>query len=507
MKKAFLLLFLIYLSISPLIAQKTPYSWGDVRFSKELIRTFPKTDLLKFTKLGKRVEFELINSEFEAMLTYAENHGYPFAEIRFDSLEIIDSTVNVFINFQLNELVKFDSLSIINKKVIRYNFLSSYLGIKVGDVYNESRVKELKNRIEELGFINLKYQPKIYFANEKAVIVLDPEKRNANKFDGLIGVQPSNIGAKTSIIGQANLYLVNVFGRAERASVDFRSQANQTRDLKIMLSYPYIFSSAFGITGNLDIRRQDTSFSILSRAISIQYLMRANNQINFNYRITESNLLSTKKYSNATELPNNLDVNKRLYGLQFNFEKLDYRLNPSKGYSFIGSGYVGNREVLKNAGLEDSLYKDIKLKSTQFQFAIGIRKFFKLKDRLTLLTSIKSELILADELFNNELLRFGGINDLRGFDEESIFSSNYSFGTIEFRYLLDRNSFVRAFLDQAYYFNQLLSIEDYPRGVGIGVQLQTKAGMLQLNYALGMQKNSNFNFQTGKIHLGIINYF
>jgi outer membrane protein assembly factor BamA len=121
--------------------------------------------------------------------------------------------------------------------------------------------------------------------------------------------------------------------------------------------------------------------------------------------------------------------------------------------------------------------------------------------------SYKTEWIDSEKLFNNELLRIGGINDLRGFDEESIFTSYYWISTFEYRFLLDRNSFFRLFYDQAYYVNKVLNTKDYPFGIGAGVQIQTIAGMLQLNYALGAQANSGINFQTGKVHFGIINYF
>jgi hypothetical protein len=481
--------------------------WGTLKIDESILALIPKSGLKNATKQESAINAEVLNEAIEQTLTFLEDHGYPFAEIGFDSVSIVNYKLSANLKLQLNALVKFDTLSIIDKKVIHPSFLSSYIGIKQGEVYSEKKITAIQNRIDELGFIRLKYPPKIYFSNNTATLVLSPEKRNANKFDGLIGVQPNGTGQKTAIVGQAQLYLVNIIGRGEKASVDFKSQANQTRDLKVMLNYPFVFSTSFGLTGNLDIRRQDTSFSVLGRAIAIQYLLKGNNQISLNYRVSESNLLSVKKYENSNVLPENLDVKKRAYGISTNLENLDYRINPRKGYSFNASLMVGTRNISKNAGITDSLYKEVDLSSTQLQVLASIKKFISLSTKQVLLLSYKTELLESEQVFNNEMMRIGGINDIRGFDEESIFNSYYWIATVEYRFLLDRNSFFRLFFDQAYYFNKALSVDDYPYGLGAGVQIQTVAGMLQLNYALGAQANSGINLQTGKIHFGIINYF
>lgn len=485
----------------------TIWKWGDIQLDENLVGIFPKSDLKNLIKPDGVIKIDLLNDAIEQILTYTEDHGYPFAEIKFDSIRKDGNKINAKLSLTLHPLIKFDTLNIIDKKSIHPSFLGSYIGIKAGDVYSEKKVVAIQNRIDELGFIRLKYPPRVYFANNTATLVLSPEKRNANKFDGLIGVLPNANNQKTSIVGQAQLYLVNVLGRGEKASVDFKSQANETRDLKVMLNYPFLFSTSFGLTGNIDIRRQDTSFSVLGRALSVQYLLKGNNQVSLVYRVTESNLLSTKKYTNATVPPENLDVKRNSYGISSLFEKLDYRINPRKGYSLQTAILLGTRKITKNAGIEDSLYNGLSLSSTQIQVMANVKKFFSLGAKQVLLFGYKTEWVESEKLFNNEMIRIGGINDLRGFDEESIFTSYYWITTLEYRFLLDRNSFFRLFFDQAYYYNKALLAEDYPYGVGAGVQIQTVAGMLQMNYALGAQANSGLNFQTGKIHFGIINYF
>jgi len=51
------------------------------------------------------------------------------------------------------------------------------------------------------------------------------------------------------------------------------------------------------------------------------------------------------------------------------------------------------------------------------------------------------------------------------------------------------------------YFN------DTPSGFGAGMDFQTKAGIFSLSYAIGNSIGNPFNFGTGKINFGIVDYF
>ena len=517
MRKPFFILCLIVLTVSTLFAQNNvllpsygeQWKWGNIKVNGKLDSLYPNNTLKKVIVENSIIDSIQLQDAIENTIQFFEQTGYPFVAISFDSIQknYSSHTIQAILKLELNARVQLDSLKIIGDKNISERYLINYLGLKPNSIYDERKIKDIQNRIDELTFLRLKNPVQVYFVNNKAKVVLNTEKRNANKFDGLIGIQPTNTNQRTTIIGQAQLYLINVLKKGEKLSVDFKSQANSTRDIKLYANYPYVFNSNFGVDVNIDLRRQDTTFSTFGRGIGIQYLFTGNNQIRFIYRVDESNLLSTKKYENVTVLPNNIDVKKYSYGINFQYEKLDYRINPKRGYSVQSTTLLGTRTILKNSSIEDSLYKDYDLSTKQILFMISFKKYFNIYKKNILLAAMQSKWIASEKLFNNELLRLGGINDLRGFDEEAIFASYVLQSTLEYRYILDRNSFFRLFYDQAYFKNELTQTEDYPYGIGLGVQMQTAAGMLQLNYALGSQAGSGLNFQTGKIHFGIINYF
>jgi hypothetical protein len=48
---------------------------------------------------------------------------------------------------------------------------------------------------------------------------------------------------------------------------------------------------------------------------------------------------------------------------------------------------------------------------------------------------------------------------------------------------------------------------DMPYSFGAGVLFQTKAGIFQMNYALGHQFNNDISLRAGKVSFGLVNTF
>ena len=208
-------------------------------------------------------------------------------------------------------------------------------------------------------------------------------------------------------------------------------------------------------------------------------------------------------------MPANADIQNNMYGIGIKYEELDYRLNPQKGFYINGNISVGTKTIKKNIALNPIVYDKLKLNSTQYNAELEACLYLSLIDRSTLKLGIQSGFIYGESIFQNELFRIGGLKALRGFDEESIFASSFAIFTIEYRYLLEQNSYLYLFSDGAYYEknNNKSYINDTPISFGAGISFETKAGIFSINYALGKQFDNQFQVKSGKIHFGIVNYF
>ena len=100
---------------------------------------------------------------------------------------------------------------------------------------------------------------------------------------------------------------------------------------------------------------------------------------------------------------------------------------------------------------------------------------------------------------------------MRGFQEESLLTSSYAVVTAEIRFLLAGLSNIHLFFDYGIIENDgFKDIPDtfvMPYSPGVGLSIQTKAGILRLDYALGQYYGQGFDSRNGLIHLGIQSIF
>ena len=440
-----------------------------------------------------------------------ENNGYPFAVVKLDSVYIDDEGVTASLKLQKNILVKIDSVRIYGSSKVSEKYIHNYLDIKPGDFYSEKLVRRVDNRLSELPFVSQAKPHTIAFTKTKSYLNLYLDKRNANRFDGIVGFLPNEETGKVEFTGDVKLKLQNSFNRGELLNFNWRRLVNQSQDLKVKFNYPYLFNTPFGIDFDFKLYRRDTTFLDVYLKYGIQYLWSANNYIEVFLHDKNSNLLSTSQYTNATVLPSFADINSTLYGLAVNFEQLDYRLNPRKGVSFYLEAEVGRKKIRRNNELNPEIYEGLDLNTNLYNLSASINYFIPLSRVMVLMLGNQSAYTFNENIFENELNRIGGLLILRGFDEESIFTSLYTVNTLEYRILLEKNSFWYLFFNGAYYENNNVALEnkitDTPFGFGTGITFETNAGIFSINYALGKQFSNPIIFRAAKIHFGFVNYF
>jgi len=128
----------------------------------------------------------------------------------------------------------------------------------------------------------------------------------------------------------------------------------------------------------------------------------------------------------------------------------------------------------------------------------------------TVKTAFNSGVFISPNIFRNELFQIGGYKLLRGFNEESIYATQYAVLTAEYRYRLALNSFMFAFADGGWVRNkyQSVNVKNNFIGAGLGLAFETKFGLLNISYAAGKRDDVKLNLRTAsKIHFGYVNYF
>lgn len=447
----------------------------------------------------------------EKILLYFENNGYPFATVKIDSVQIKDQAISGVFNVQKNKLFRIDSIKVEGSARVSRNFLYRYLSIKDGMPYNEAILRKISVNVKQLPFL-LEKKPQIVRLSEGSNrLFLYLDKKNASQFDGIIGILPDANSGKTVITGDIKLKVVNgIFRNGETFDLQWRRLQDQTQDFTGRLVYPYLAGTPLGIDYYLKIYRKDSSFVDINNQFALQYYFSGLNFIKLGYKQRNSNLISTANLVIVNNVPQFADVTTRSYGLGLFYEKLNYRFNPHRGVALSLNGQTGNREISKNPNVDESFYSNLQLRSLQYQFDANLAAYIQLHRNNVLKLSAQAASIFGNStVFRNELFRIGGLRTLRGFDEESIYASTYVIPTLEYRYLFQENSNLLLFVEGAWYENTSNGgySKDSPLSFGAGMNIETKAGILTITYALGRQLNNPIDFRNGKIHFGLIALF
>jgi hemolysin activation/secretion protein len=105
----------------------------------------------------------------------------------------------------------------------------------------------------------------------------------------------------------------------------------------------------------------------------------------------------------------------------------------------------------------------------------------------------------------NELFRFGGLNSIRGFTENSLQAYFTTSILTEYRHILSSNLYIHSILDYCIYKNksdtQQTDKTEKLLGIGLGFGLQTKNGLLKFALANGSTQNQQIEIYNTIIHI------
>nr|MBS0037954.1 BamA/TamA family outer membrane protein [Saprospiraceae bacterium] len=472
---------------------------------------------------GNTISRDDLLTLYRVLIEVAEQNGHPFAAVKLDRFEVVDSVILGKLSLDPGPLIYFDGVEVSGNLDIAPYYLASYLDVKPGTPYNAQHVYSLKNRLEELPFVGLLSDPTVRFKENRALVVLELESLNASRIDLVLGFLPGDeLDQRLVITGNITGEFFNQLGLGERIFLDFQRLRPQTQDLELAFTYPYFLDLPFGLDTRFELSRRDSLFLDLGFYGGLEYMFSGSSSIRLFLDNRRSTLLSIDEESLlATEaLPDRLDYSRTGIGLAYQLNRHDFRLNPTSGWSLITDLSIGQRKIKKNEQILnlsnesidfDALYDSISLQTTVFNLGLTLNRFFPIGSIMTLKAELNTAVIYSDEqILFNELYRIGGNKLLRGFDEESVFASAYALSTLEYRLLTGRRSYFFTFFDLGYIENKSINAQlssDWLMGFGGGMTFDTAAGIFSLSVALGSRQEVPVDFRRAKIHFGYLSLF
>tara|TARA_Y100000589_G_scaffold59876_1_gene50522 strand:- start:26239 stop:27990 length:1752 start_codon:yes stop_codon:yes gene_type:complete len=498
-----------------------PYSWSSINLIHTGIK-IPSTVISNWK--NKLVTPNDLMLRIDHIAHFFQKNGYPFISIKMDSIKLDSTKLSGYLAINPGPKIIWDTLTIIGEITLARYYMENYLGVKAGKLYNEEIFLQASKKLKELPFVTLNEPPKVIFHKNKASILLNIKKKSANFINGVIGILPNTssplTGDKSQLVitGDMKLNLGNSFGYGEKIKLNWRRMQSESQQLNTEEDIPFILKSYTGLTHSLNLLKQDTSFITYKNRIGIKYDISAKQSFTAFWENETTNRLSKE-----TLLSSNLSSvsgSQNTYGLNLFINWLDYKYNPRKGFflnleaksgikKIIGSKR-DNKIIIPLSETNELVYSFlVPEKSMIYKGKIQVEGYIPLWRVISLKLANNSGFQLNDYLLDNDLFRLGGFQFLRGFDQQSIFVTNYSIFTTEIKVLFEENSFMNVFFDQSILDKSTITEKtiNQSSALGAGINFQTKPGIFSISYALGKFRETNFKFSSAKIHFGFINLF
>jgi len=502
------------------------YRWKSFKVPPQDLETIGSSGWKRLPAPGEKADLEETDRRMEAIVAHLADNGYPFANVRLDSLKAGSGELTALLRIERGPLYHIDSITIDGGLRIRKDFLHRYLEIPRGGIYRKETLDRVGTRLMELPWLKESRPWDMTLLGTGAILNFHLEPQRNSQFNLLVGFLPDNAqtGGKLLLTGEASVRLRNAMGAGEGISAEW--QQIQVRSPRLRLAYdqPYLFGSPFGVDFAFDLFRKDSSFVNLNARFGIQYLAssRQRGVLFFQPLLTTLLDVDTAAVKATRTLPSTADVNASNLGVDYRFNGTDYLFNPRKGMeveSVLSAGWRRVRENPSIAALKtdaagqpfdfSSLYDTVSSRGFVLRLRAGASRYIQTSGRSTLKVAVKAGWLASDRVFRNEAFQIGGFRLLRGFDEESIFTTGFGVGTLEYRYLIGRNSYFYAFTDLGWTEDR----SNGPRqtrtyvGAGTGMSFETRAGIFNLAYAAGKSDDAPLDLRQSKILFGLVSLF
>ncbi|WP_281847672.1 hypothetical protein [Olleya namhaensis] len=364
------------------------------------------------------------------------------------------------------------------------SYLKRFLKIQKNKTFNLSSINKKTLQLNNLSFASQTKPAEILFTKDSTHLYIYLKKTPSNNFDGFIGFTTNEQTNKLEFNGYLNLRLVNNLNYGESLYLDYKSDESEQKNFNLIANLPYIFKTPIGLEASLNITKRDSSFINIKQKASLFYQLNDRTSLYAGIETTESSDLSDN-------LENIEDYSSNFLKLKYQFRQLQNEDPLFKIKTEINTEFgTGKRQATLNNQNQNSI--DF---NGSHIFNLNNNNSFYIKSII--------QLILSENYLENELIRFGGVNTLRGFTENSLIANSIYLLNTEYRYKLSDSIFVNSVIDIAHFKNDNLNQKENLYGFGFGFGILTNAGLLRFIYANGKTEQAPFNFSNSKIHISL----
>lgn len=417
-----------------------------------------------------------------------DNNGKSFDSFQLTELSEIDKqTIQTKLLFKEKKTRYIDKIYVKGYEDFPSSFIKYRLDLHTKKRFSPEKVIEKSKNINNLIFATNIKNPEIQFTADSTKLYLYIDKNNANLFDGFIGFN-STEETSLELNGYIDLNLINNLNFGEELRINYKNDGRAQQQFNANLKLPYLFKTPITAEAGLTIFRKDSAFSNTSQKVGLNYQIHPLVTVGSNAEFTNSAILENGANS-FLDLSENFKAS--FYGINANYLKIQPIVGKFNAIRQIQINLLtGSRSATTTS-------------SEQFKTSLTSQYTFQIQPSLYLHTSTNAAWLSSSNYIDNELFRFGGINTIRGFEENALVASLFGTLATELRYFLSPNLYANSVLDVGYYENSLQNFSENLYSFGFGLGIETKAGVLRLIFANGTSNTQKFSFENTQVHLSL----
>jgi outer membrane protein insertion porin family len=445
---------------------------------------------------------EHLQSGIRFLLDELGEAGYAFAKVQIDSVitenALSEQAYSLTVRVIPGEQVYIKQIRLMGNKTTKEKTILRELPVRIGSVFKESLVEEIPEHLLRLGYFRNVQPPELLLdAKKNGVLSIMIEEGNNNAFNGVIGYNPPAGRLPGFVTGLVDVKFGNLFGTGRQLAARWEKRGRDTQNLALRYREPWLLGFPLHLEGGFQQLLQDTLY--VDRKFDLSAELRILPRMFLVGRLERSQI--TPDSVAFASIPKSRSLSA---GLGLRYDSTDDPVNPRTGayYSTI------LETIDKTISLENFASSSI-TKTTQKRLLVDASwyqsRIFGRQQVLSI--GLHWRQLTSGDTLNplTDVFRFGGATTLRGYREEQFSGSRIAWANIEYRYLLARRSRVFVFYDQGYFFRNDSDekIESYKRSFGFGARLETRLGIVGIDYGLG----EGDGILEGKVHVSLVNRF
>jgi hypothetical protein len=422
-------------------------------------------------------------------LNFLEKKGFAQSKIQLKNFTKTNNLLQADLVIELNKIRKINQLVFQGYSQFPEGIKKVFLRKYNAKPFNKDAIKKIHSDFNALPFVSQIKYPEVLLTTDSTKVYLYLEKRKNNTFDGFLGFGNKEDTQKLQFNGYVDLNLYNNLNSGERFNLYWKNDGNKQSTFNVNLDLAYIFKSPMALKSNLKIFKQDTIFQNSSFDFDLGYMIHYNTKVFIGYKDNVSEAI--QKISSSTIK----DLKSTFITSVFEHKKvsLDDSLFPDK-FTFFTKFGMGNRTTSA-------------VKTNQFFAQIQLQKLLELNRKNVIHIKTDTYFLQSNDYFTNELYRFGGIQSIRGFNENSLQGNVFTGLFAEYRYIASPNLYFYSITDFGYYQDKANNTKDQLYGLGFGFGLLSNGGLFNLVYANGNTGNQTIKLSNSIVQISFKTYF